>query len=166
MIDLYPHTPAPWRFDIGGTGTRGGLLDDHGISVMHVEAVSWTNGGTFSADLQRIVACVNACEGMDDPAAFRKALDFARGEEEKLRTQRDELAAVLRMIAAVPDDDDEPVDGGDLVEWFFETFAPAARAVLAKMQPCTLLFAARDGAVLPRDHAHMQAMAVLAKVPA
>jgi hypothetical protein len=64
------HTPGPWRAD----EFVGCIFDPDGKPIMtggigHREA--WANAA-------RIVACVNALEGIDDPAAARVLLDEPR----------------------------------------------------------------------------------------
>ena len=83
------HTPGPWKL----WGDKEAIVMDcplhskHGfIAVMACnEDVS---ARTSSANAKRIVTCVNACVGMEDPAA----------EIEKLRRQRDELLALARAV--------------------------------------------------------------------
>jgi hypothetical protein len=63
------HTPEPWltRFNhciiYCKTGKRvaNTVVQDQGIEIC-------------TANAARIVACVNACEGMDDPAALREVV--------------------------------------------------------------------------------------------
>jgi hypothetical protein len=62
--------------------------------------------GSFSLDeanASRIVACVNACAGMEDPAA----------EIERLKAQRDELLAALELAELVMDKADIAMQGAD-----------------------------------------------------
>jgi hypothetical protein len=58
---------------------------DNGISRIYV------GGCETKANAARIVACVNACAGMDDPAV----------EIERLRAERTELLEALQMATAV-----------------------------------------------------------------
>jgi hypothetical protein len=81
------HTPEPWEFKdtemkITGAGDWFGLQVIANVSPK----MSFTKGmGTQCANAARIVACVNACAGMDDPA----------GEIERLRAEREQLLAAL-----------------------------------------------------------------------
>ena len=56
------HTKAPWV-------CTGGTIES--VTGWHI---GWTTGNNSIANAHRIVACVNACEGMEDPEAEIKAL--------------------------------------------------------------------------------------------
>lgn len=76
------HTPGPWRHEFE-TKTRY----DSFTGVPSHERNDWIHAGkdttvalactkaTAEADAARIVACVNACEGIEDPADLRKQRD-------------------------------------------------------------------------------------------
>ncbi len=59
------HTPGPW-VNTGGTIESG--------TGWHIASAVNTAGGNSIANANRIVACVNACEGMDDPEAEIKSI--------------------------------------------------------------------------------------------
>jgi hypothetical protein len=75
------HTPEPWRID--GPLTDAGhvlIVDPHGDALARLDAET-VHLETVNA--ARIVACVNAFAGIDDPAAFvaahRELVEAARG---------------------------------------------------------------------------------------
>ena len=86
------HTPEPW------VATDRAIKRDNGFG--YGEIIANVPGGNTSgpffvqsneeceANARRIVACVNACAGMEDPVA----------EIEKLRRQRDELLGLVRAV--------------------------------------------------------------------
>lgn len=78
------HTPEPWKDGfLRVTAIDGGMK----IAVTSCEI---GNVEIEQANANRIVTCVNACAGIDDPAA----------EIAELKRQRDELLAVLGV--AIP----------------------------------------------------------------
>lgn len=100
------HTAGPWAVDTdtqerfcSKTGQRLESQRTHRVMA----GDKWVSC-TFNddeANAQRIVACVNACEGIGDPAAFRRQYD-------------EMLEALLAVRAAA---DGGPCDGvDDLVE--------------------------------------------------
>jgi hypothetical protein len=81
------HTPAPWRLCYAD-----GQID--GADGSTVRRFAWSSYKEFAAlpaveqaNIRRTVACVNACEGIDDPAAAlraaREALEWTlqKGEQ-------------------------------------------------------------------------------------
>lgn len=55
-----------------------------------------------SANSRRIVACVNACEGISTESLERSdVIASMQGERRRLETQRDDLLAVLERIAGL-----------------------------------------------------------------
>lgn len=76
-----PHTPEPWSADrvteIGPIGISAGPT--------HIgEIIGTGDAAEDAANAARIVACVNACAGISDPAATlrsaREAIAWALGE--------------------------------------------------------------------------------------
>ena len=69
------HTPAPWSIDAGNFIISGGKDIARALGDCTTEEEDTANAA-------RIVACVNACAGLNDPAAdiatMRRALDDAR----------------------------------------------------------------------------------------
>ena len=115
------HTAGPWA-SVGG------------VIVGNCERREVTIAGDgFSpsaADAARIVACVNACEGMNDPALTIRSLRMDEGaakEADDLRVQRDELAATLRDADTVLRGTGPLYAGG--------AFAERVQAVLTKVKP-------------------------------
>lgn len=76
------YSPEPWEV----RGENRTIIDDRFGSVA---TTSYSNAKTTEkfANSDRIVACVNACAGIADPA--------------ELRAQRDDLLAVCRMLSAI-----------------------------------------------------------------
>jgi|3_EtaG_2_1085321.scaffolds.fasta_scaffold15134_2 hypothetical protein len=71
------HTAGPWKYcppvlddESGFVGAKAG--DGHGVTSLADRPVL-ESAAQFEANAARIVACVNACEGMDDPEAFVEA---------------------------------------------------------------------------------------------
>lgn len=66
------HTPTPWILSISKDVIRDSD-NRNAVAVLHDGSTSYDN---CVADAERIVACVNACEGMEDPAKEIKQLIF------------------------------------------------------------------------------------------
>lgn len=84
------HTPEPWfhHKPSGSQHTSGGYINNS--ASRNIDAICHVYGGdTGLADAGRIVACVNACAGMENPAA----------EITELKRQRDDLLAALNDAA-------------------------------------------------------------------
>jgi hypothetical protein len=79
-----PHTPTPWAID-----------GEAFVSIVHEgDAIADLSDSPFDceqdhANAARIVACVNACEGIDDPAAT-------------LAEVREKLGAIAHILEYVP----------------------------------------------------------------
>ena len=138
------HTGEPWAFEkIEGdekTGWEASLIPCSGVDAdWHCFVTAWglqynddypqRNGREISkANALRIVACVNACAGMADPAA----------EIGKLKGQRDRAVAALKTICkkgtwkTVPCKtlDGKPVPITEQVEWY----AKIASAAIAEIE--------------------------------
>ena len=83
------HTPEPWiytAFDVPILFT-GVIKHNEGREI----AAIYGNMGAGEANAARIVACVNACAGMDDPAA----------EIERLRDMEKNIAPILQTVRAL-----------------------------------------------------------------
>lgn len=85
------HSPGPWHLNAGRCGDD--QCDGYTVRDADGEFVTHLDGSRYhderadpeaDANAARIVACVNACEGVADPA--------------DLRVQRDELLAALRAL--------------------------------------------------------------------
>lgn len=76
------HTPEPWVYD--AQGHQGIITDTEGFTIVRVECVQQPGpGGLVGPQVARIVSCVNALAGIDNPAlaikAAREALDSLSG---------------------------------------------------------------------------------------
>ena len=85
------HTPWPWYLHT----LKSGILLETGIAARHArgnhEWIGSLNGGVNrNDDMERIVTCVNACEGMADPA----------DELARLRASNEELHTLLETALA------------------------------------------------------------------
>ena len=104
------HTPEPWVLFEVGDG-RPHLCPASESDKMSILTIAEEDGVTFACvykddDARRIVACVNACAGMEDPAA----------EIAELKLQRDELLAALRSSV-------------ETIEWMHGCSSPASDEV-------------------------------------
>ena len=92
----FKHTPEPWRLNEHEDVILGGSDDD----ICADWVVSATPNGTWGAtesrpwssmqereDFKRIVQCVNACEGMENPKLFIAGTHQAALELKKLLAQ-------------------------------------------------------------------------------
>jgi hypothetical protein len=79
------HTPEPWKVD--GGKCRNAIVHEFGQMAI---AECWYRGNweNTRANAARIVACINACAGMEDPAK----------EIEHLRSQNRKMLAALNII--------------------------------------------------------------------
>ena len=109
------HTPEPWFYHRQGFSTvyieariGGGMLQE-------IAACGPCQDGTEQQDenARRIVACVNACEGIDTKAleivdgAARLAVDDLAGEVSMVhaaKKQRDDLLAALELMVLIHDE--------------------------------------------------------------
>lgn len=87
------HTPEPWALFEVGDG-RPHLCPASDSDKMSILTIAEEDGVTFAcvykdSDANRIVTCVNACAGMEDPAS----------EIAELKRQRDELLWALHDAA-------------------------------------------------------------------
>lgn len=92
------HTAEPWR-----VGKFGGIYGDDGPCLGGCSFSDGSQRPNGRENETRIVACVNACAGIDDPA--------------DLRRQRDEL---LQVLKEVNDNVEEPlswIKGDDPGMW-------------------------------------------------
>ena len=97
------HTPEPWVFGYGQTREFGMCLGIglNSVPDWHVVAVVSPADSVNHADeanARRIVACVNACAGIETGHLEKYGLpDFAQKISD-LREQRDELLAALKRF--------------------------------------------------------------------
>lgn len=145
------HTPEPWVAGWGGgiTGPNAATMlkwdykfpihrvRDLRVAIREPVLALPTTDPAHEANAARIVACVNACAGMDDPAhGIRETVALSeRMTHRAVRAeqQRDSLAAALREISddyRFTHESDQPHPyWGDRAKAYAET----ARAALAKL---------------------------------
>ncbi len=66
------HTAEPWQ--VSDVSTRDIVDNTRNVVAEVVPVITYNSHATMLANRARIVACVNACAGMDDPAAFIAAV--------------------------------------------------------------------------------------------
>jgi hypothetical protein len=126
------HTPGPWKRvdrresskDVYIEGANGAeVIVGYDYEGLHMD----------DADIDRAVACVNACEGRD-PAKLRADHDAIVPEVLALRERSAEL---LEALTATLDRYVSFVNSGDGGHWDPESerHVIAARAAIAKVQP-------------------------------
>lgn len=99
------HTPGPWAVGTGVYDTNTYLRDVDGYHLASVPD---------EANARRIVACVNACEGYENPDDMRGDAGYYyqwREEAAKLQKQRDELRAALQLIVGTTDPIEDAEEG-------------------------------------------------------
>lgn len=108
------HTPEPWTFIWGNTiyyteqsVNIGRFVKNDGVGFHHKVACT-VNAYTFynvtieeaNANAQRIIACVNACAGMDDPELhiqnLQEAIDIWEAKYNDASIKLDECEAKLK----------------------------------------------------------------------
>lgn len=120
------HTPEPWYFD---TKSRVGVDD---LSICAVDAIDeyrpggWDFGETSEANARRIVACVNACEGLSQDAldggwTAKGISDYAKkleAQRDAIEKQMNELFKYVRHTKKCANNRDEKCDCGldDLID--------------------------------------------------
>lgn len=106
------HTPGPWK--VTGTGTIRYIDAPAGNGIMQeVAACMRVEYGDMDANARRIVACVNACEGLDtylleNSGDIASAATAQAKYIQKIERQRDQLLEAILLaidwIDAVPKD--------------------------------------------------------------
>ena len=129
------HTPEPWR-----VGRPGTVVSDTPVPGMGgSDAVEYYGGHLIGksiteANARRIVACVNACKGLDTAHLESSGLVSAVGYELiELTNQRDELLAALQGMIDIANDS-QGVAGyhlnGEVADWDeFEEWQAACDAI-------------------------------------
>lgn len=111
-IAVPAHTPEPWQHsaDLPHHGCRLIHAAD-GYLVADAGRITKRTGADMDSNARRIVACVNACAGMTDPAveiaALRAALvsllaehdEHARSTPDTIRRHHDAIAAARKALA-------------------------------------------------------------------
>lgn len=88
------HTRGPWMVECGPALEKGEqrklyLRSEQGRKPIAVVVIDSHPDGVNAA---RIVACVNACEGMDDPAVY---IETVRRDRQEFMAERDEALDAL-----------------------------------------------------------------------
>ena len=116
------HTPEPWIFD--GNNVRGDKQKNGHVSVATMLDIAWPHGrragrAGAEANARRIVACVNACAGIETYAlelmtgelSILNQITATKAKQQKLtpkatqyRQQRDKLLAALVNLVNHPQD--------------------------------------------------------------
>lgn len=133
------HTPEPWACTKAGPVMNGYSQGDAICSIEHNTLIagcfSDVRGGPEVAEYnaRRIVACVNACQGVDTAAlselpggklsGLMDFMEFAQQQMHDIRQQRDELLALLQRALSSGLFDD------------MRMFSRDVRAALAKAAP-------------------------------
>lgn len=96
------HTPGPWK--VTGTGTIRYIDAPAGNGIMQeVAACMRVEYGDMDANARRIVACVNACEGLDtylleNSGDIASAATAQAKYIQKIERQRDQLLSALERM--------------------------------------------------------------------
>ena len=86
-LKMSKHTPEPWVIGFPPPNGEQAIGDKSGLMT----AIATSGYGVDTkANANRIVSCVNACAGMEDPA-----LEIA-----ELRKQRDELLGMIKAVTS------------------------------------------------------------------
>ena len=99
----FKHTPEPWKF-----------VEDGNADIYHIfESERWIVTLLLNGEMptpkqlelmRRIVACVNACAGIDHPEEVIRAMRAVKAEDlsaeaiGKLKQERDELRSALQKV--------------------------------------------------------------------
>ncbi len=62
------HTAEPWRISEGHDFSHLAIVADVAVPIAHIS--NWLLSEQMRANAARIVACVNACQGVEDPTRF------------------------------------------------------------------------------------------------
>ena len=99
------HSPEPWSSDINSSDWHQIRSSDKNWIADTCASMCDGNIPLGEANAARIVACVNACAGMEDPAV----------EIEKLKRQRDELLNLVKQARLEWLDQNQTSDDTDVV---------------------------------------------------
>lgn len=131
------HTPGPWAVETGAFDDAHHCYTPVVTAEARDIATLETAHGDALANARRIVACVNACEGISTEtleAVSEGELHAALIRLRSYKAQRDELAGMLRIFVGAfgeAVDNDDPINGADAVD-FIVGFVTDARAAIAK----------------------------------
>lgn len=125
------HTPGPWTVDTDGCIYQGEPKVMHFVHLASAfREESYWGEALAVANARRIVACVNAAEGISTEAleACKDIAAAGIATTKSIEAQRDELAEVVRALLAGR----ETMDGRLLVDEN-SPLIDAARTALAKL---------------------------------
>lgn len=95
------HTPTPWRVSRANPSPTTGEWMIAGLSNGYLAEVRDCGGGGVAENARRIVACVNACEGLDTSQLEQFGLGTAFGTSLfDVTAQRDQLQSQLEAERA------------------------------------------------------------------
>jgi len=140
------HTKEPWRVDYKCTDEFGYKSEHDDQSFGMTIPIGRTFGDEYEANARRIVACVNACEGISNEHLEKMPVAevFAI-----VKQQRDDLLAALKEAQCVissinagkanklkVDDDDEPVywQREEWVKWARDEVLPQINSAISKVE--------------------------------
>lgn len=92
-----PHTAGPWAYEMGAVVMRGQVvITDAAPDGAPIEE--------RRANSRRIVACVNACEGLttEEVEGIPVRLDLLARDYRAMKSERDELLALLESFGHKP----------------------------------------------------------------
>jgi hypothetical protein len=106
------HTPGPWRYRRVGLGSTWWVEDADGVGLFSVWLPSQDDGEPTCPQwlaVLRTIACVNALDGIPDPAAFVERARAIEAERDELRNAAkevliglgDKMKAMCRLERAV-----------------------------------------------------------------
>ena len=129
------HTPTPWKIEERGMYSddiRGGGSNSPIVCMLSLDAKTLTE---MKANARRIVACVNACEGIDTEVLEALPLNFKQHaiEFEILKAQNARLLEALKGFAEYTGEMIYPVSWQDVVR---ET-GEKARAAISEAEQTT-----------------------------
>lgn len=102
------HTPEPWAlFEVGDRFKHQCPVSSDKTSILTIATEDGTQFGAVynNEDARRIVACVNACAGLETEAieAIQQTASIVAGKLKKHIQERDELLAALEEVVRISD---------------------------------------------------------------
>lgn len=132
------HTPEPWAYSVNVGPTKGLIVEGDGSTIL--ELFNTLRDSRFERNLRRIVACVNACAGINtetlEHCKFEGDLQAAKQRDALAEALRELEPAALRLAQLTNLSNKEP--GASVTEWnatrqAVDKARVKARAALAKL---------------------------------